>query len=117
MASSRNKPVVIYDGDCKFCNRAVNFLKMKENKEGFVFLPSSDLHTNALIGEFAISPDIKERTIILIDKGRLFTKSDAVIKSIIKKGGFWKLAIILFMVPKKVRDAVYDYIASRRNTK
>jgi predicted DCC family thiol-disulfide oxidoreductase YuxK len=115
MKPSDDNPVLIYDGECKLCNKAVRFLEMKPKEAGFEFIPSYTDQAVKMLSAYDISPETTRRTLILLDKGRIFTKSTAVIKSLIKKGGLWKITALLYIVPARLRDAVYDWVASHRN--
>lgn len=112
---SDDNPVLIYDGECKLCRKAVRFLEMKPKETGFEFVPSSADQAIKTLLAYDISPETTRRTLILLDKGRIFTKSAAVIKSLMIKGGLWKITALLFLIPAPLRDAVYDWVASRRN--
>lgn len=109
------KPVLIYDGECKLCTKAVRFLELNPTGTGFEFIPSSADQAVKMLSAYDIPPETTRRTLILLDKGRIFTKSTAVIKSLMKKGGLWKITAIFYLVPALVRDAVYDWVASHRN--
>lgn len=55
-------------------------------------------------------------TMVLIreEDGALFTRSDALIQLAKALGGLWHLARLAVLVPRPLRDAVYQWIADRR---
>jgi predicted DCC family thiol-disulfide oxidoreductase YuxK len=51
---------------------------------------------------------------LLWDRGRWYRRSDAALRAIVGLGGPWGLARPLFLVPRILRDTVYDFIARNR---
>jgi len=56
----------------------------------------------------------KQDSVILVHKGNKYHYSTAVIKSLVLIGGIYKLAALLFIFPKSLRDFVYKMIARNR---
>jgi len=62
------------------------------------------------------------RTIVLEEIGgregpearRVRVRSDAVVAILSELGGLWRLIAILRIIPRPVRDLVYDYVARKR---
>jgi predicted DCC family thiol-disulfide oxidoreductase YuxK len=60
-------------------------------------------------------PDAENyESVILVSKGNLFIKSDAALNIATGLGGIYKLASLLFIFPKGLRNFVYDFIARKR---
>lgn len=54
-------------------------------------------------------------TISFVHDGTVFTQSGAVLKAMVLAGGFWGgVAKVALLVPRFIRDAVYDFIAENR---
>jgi predicted DCC family thiol-disulfide oxidoreductase YuxK len=62
----------------------------------------------------AFQNEDKQDSVILVHKGNKYHYSTAVIKSLILIGGIYKLAALLFIFPKSLRDFVYKIIAKNR---
>ncbi|HEX2393942.1 MAG TPA: DCC1-like thiol-disulfide oxidoreductase family protein [Bacteroidales bacterium] len=114
MEKPRQNPVLIYDSECRLCNSAVKFLKSEKAPEGFSFVSSSDSAATPLLDRHRIKKSTTDKTVILIDGNRIFTKSAAIIKALQRKGHIWRLAGVFFIIPSFLRDFVYDWIAGRR---
>ena len=110
----RENPQIIYDAGCRLCNRAVSFLKAGVQVPGTAFFPSGSPDSETLLKEHQIPGELTEKTVILLENRKIFIKSSAIIKAIQNKGGFWRLAGLLKIIPLFVRDAVYDYLANNR---
>lgn len=106
---------VFYDGECGFCHHSVRFL-MQEDPAGAAlrFAPLQGPTFAALVpeSERAALPD----SIVVRDAhGALYLRSAAGLRAGAALGGYWRpLAAIAWLVPRPLRDVVYDAIASRR---
>ena len=65
-----------------------------------------------LASHHRISPD-DPATFILLERGRAFVRSDAALRIAGALPG-WRWTRLLYLVPKKARDWVYDIIAGNR---
>jgi predicted DCC family thiol-disulfide oxidoreductase YuxK len=117
MKTTDEKPVIIYDGDCALCQQAVRFLKTTDGPEGIHFVSSTTEQSDVMLEAHRLSKTMTQKSVILIDKGRIYTKSTAVIKAMQRKQGVWRFAGILLVIPVFLRDFVYDLIAGLRRRK
>jgi predicted DCC family thiol-disulfide oxidoreductase YuxK len=53
-------------------------------------------------------------TIILIDKGQLYTKSTAALQLTRKLYRFWPLLYVFSVIPPFIRDPIYNWVARNR---
>jgi predicted DCC family thiol-disulfide oxidoreductase YuxK len=114
MEKPGKKPVIIYDDQCRLCRRAVRFLNRAETSSTFEFIPSSGQASNQLLKSHQIPKDTVTRSVILIADGQVYTKSSAVIRTLLQKGGIWRLAGLFNIIPEFVRNLIYDWIANTR---
>ena len=108
-----NSPIVFIDDECIFCNFWGNFI-IKKDKSKSIYISSSK---SDLFKKFSHSnpnlPDTKE-TIILIFNGKHYSKSSAVIKIATIMKSWHRIIIVGYLIPKYVRNKLYDFIAKRR---
>ena len=108
--------IIFYDGHCGFCHRAVRWV-LKRDPAGtrFRFAPLQGPTFQKLVPAFyrATLPD----TIVLRTReAELLVRSDAFIHILRRLGGPWMpLATVLNLVPRFIRDTVYDFIAHIRH--
>ena len=103
--------LVLFDGVCGLCNSFVDFLMRKDKKNKLKFAPLQ----GETAGTFDVNIDIANlKTVIFYSKGRLFTKSNAVIEILKVIGGFWKIAVIGKIVPGILRNYLYNFVARNR---
>ena len=51
---------------------------------------------------------------ILMQEGLVYTKSSAAILLFTQLGWAWKWMLLGWMIPKKLRDLLYDFVATNR---
>jgi predicted DCC family thiol-disulfide oxidoreductase YuxK len=103
--------VVLFDGVCNLCNAWVRFVVERDRAGRFQFAPLQSAAAARLLGGRATSA---LDSLVLVTDGRILTRSSAAIEIARGLGFPWHLAAALLVVPRPVRDAVYDFIARRR---
>ncbi|WP_282030806.1 thiol-disulfide oxidoreductase DCC family protein [Winogradskyella eximia] len=111
----KNKQLILFDGVCNLCNSSVLYVIKRDKNEKFLFAPLESDIGNKIIQKFSI--DTKETDSILLYnplKDSLTYKSTAALL-IAKELGFPTNILTLFLiVPKAIRNWVYNYIAKNR---
>lgn len=104
--------VVLFDGLCAFCDKSVQFIIKRDPAKYFSFAALESDVGEKLIAKY----DIRYETdsFLLIDKGVCYEKSSAALHTTKHLKGFWKLCFIFIIVPKPLRDFLYDQFAKRR---
>jgi predicted DCC family thiol-disulfide oxidoreductase YuxK len=110
--------LVLYDGVCGVCNRLVSFLLRHDPQDQFRFAPLQSELAQKLLHRYGLNPDDLDTVVVLADFGlpteRALTRSEAVLWSIGRLGGVWKLFAIAKVIPFPLREAAYKFIARRR---
>ena len=105
--------IIIFDGVCNLCNASVQFIIKRDTKGIFKFLPLQSDKTHKILQQFNI--DFKNiDTVILIKDNNIFGRSDAALEIVDSFDYPWKAFYFLTIIPKFVRDWVYDIIARHR---
>ncbi|MBH38179.1 hypothetical protein CL658_04010 [bacterium] len=105
--------IICYDGICNFCNRWIFLLLKLDKKNRFKYLWLQSETAKALLRKHQFDTT-KLSTIVYLNKGKLYTKSTAVIKILSDLKGFWVLSKILLLIPTIIRDTLYIIIARYR---
>lgn len=106
-------PILLFDGVCNLCNGFVQFVVPRDpaGRVRFASLQSDEgRHIMELAG---VDPDQRE-SVVLVEAGEVYTKSDAVLRLARHLDGPWSLAPLATVVPRFVRDRVYDTVATNR---
>ncbi len=103
--------IIFFDGVCGLCDGFVNFILKIDKEKKFVFSPlQSDFARLNLSQEY--TDDLK--TLVLMEDGRLYLKSRAIIHILLEIGGIWKIALIGKLFPRFLLDSLYDLVAKYR---
>jgi predicted DCC family thiol-disulfide oxidoreductase YuxK len=107
-------PVVFYDGDCGFCNRSVQFILDHERGE--------DIHFCALQSETAKEffreqnlPEPDLSTFYFWNGKQLYERSSGGLRVASHLKAPYSWLRIFTIVPKFIRNGVYNWIARRRH--
>ena len=111
---SANQPtnVILFDGVCNLCNGLVKFMFKYDKKAIFSFASlQSDVAVKLMKDTGMVKvPD----SVVVIKDGKALVKSDAALYIVKRLGGIFQIFFIFRLLPKKLRDKVYDEIAKRR---
>lgn len=105
--------VLLIDGQCLLCNGITRFIVKRDKAAIFQF---ASLQSKAG-QQFLISGGIPIgdlNTFVMIENGQYFIKSTAALRVLRQLDGFWPLSYIFIIVPRPLRNLVYDWIARNR---
>ncbi len=107
-------PLFIYDGQCIMCSGFVRWL-IEQDKAGRIRVtPAQGPVGRGLYAHLGIAPERFDTHLLLID-GEVFGRSDAAIGLLRLLGGGWNLlALAGQLMPRRLRDAAYDWLARNR---
>jgi predicted DCC family thiol-disulfide oxidoreductase YuxK len=111
--TAQNHSIVLFDGECSFCSRSVQFIIRHDPAERFAFVPMQSDRGKTLAAGYALNTAGGE-TLILVQDGRCYLRSDAVLEIAAGLSGRWRLLRHLNVVPRPVRDLGYRFIARNR---
>ncbi|BDG46967.1 MULTISPECIES: thiol-disulfide oxidoreductase DCC family protein [Parageobacillus] len=104
-------PIILFDGVCSLCSASVQFIIARDPHAVFRFASLQSETGEALREKFGV-PEVD--SLVLLEDGRYYTKSSAVLRICRRLAGAWKLFYIFRLVPKPLRDNVYDFVAKHR---
>ena len=105
--------IVFFDGYCDLCHGRVRFLLWADRKGRLKFSSIQSPVASELLGAELAQID-PEKTIIFFSRSQILTKSDAVLNMMAIIGLPWSFVAILSIVPRSLRDFVYDTVARHR---
>jgi predicted DCC family thiol-disulfide oxidoreductase YuxK len=106
------QPIILFDGVCNLCNATVNFLLKRDHKKQFRFASLQSETGEVLRYHYRIPEN--SNSVILIKSETVYFKSDAALEIASMLPYPWKIAIFLKIIPKKISDKLYDWIAKNR---
>jgi predicted DCC family thiol-disulfide oxidoreductase YuxK len=105
--------VVLFDGVCNLCNGWVRFVLHRDPHMRFRIASLQSKFGADVLQRHGLSVDYLG-SILLLEDGELFAKSDAVLRILRKLRWPWPLLSGFVVVPRGVRDLVYDWVAGNR---
>jgi predicted DCC family thiol-disulfide oxidoreductase YuxK len=116
-------PIVLIDGVCHLCQGLTRFVILHDPAGIFRFASlQSDAGRRLLedcgyLSEEKLSETREKeelQTIVLIESGRYFVRSEAVLRIAARLSFPWKMAAFLRIVPPVIREALYRVVARNR---
>ena len=111
------RSVIFYDGVCALCHRTVRFLIARDRAGVLRFAPLQG-ETFAAFRAAMPRDDGLDSVVYVRGYGsgiaRVFVRSEAILQALHDLGGFWRVVSWARIVPRFMRDGVYDLVARRR---
>lgn len=105
-------PIILFDGECNFCDSSVQFIIKRDPKGLFHFASLQSPTGQELQKKYGVPEDID--SIVLIEKDKSYYKSAAALRICRHLKEAWKLFYGFIIVPRFIRNAAYDVIAKNR---
>jgi len=105
--------VIYFDGVCGLCNGFVDFVLARDRERRFRFAP---LQGTTAAGRFGPADAQDPATILFEEDGVVYERSTAALRIVAGLGRGWRFVAVFGLVPRPIRDAVYDWIARNRYT-
>lgn len=105
------KGIVLFDGECSFCNSAASSIISRDKSDYFRFATLDSNIGRQLRTTFGLET---VDSVILIEKENAFVKSTAVLKILNQLSSRWKWIYVFRIIPRSIRDFAYDLFAASR---
>ena len=106
-------PVVLFDGVCNLCNGIVKFSLRRDRKGKLRFASLQSEAAKDLLRTHQIDENQMD-TFVFVENGQAYTRSTAGLKLFRSFGFPWSLLYALIVIPRPLRDSVYNFIARNR---
>ena len=106
-------PIVLFDGVCNLCEGFVQYVIRNDPAGEFRFAPLQSAVGQALLERCGWA-DAPLDGVVLVEEGRCYHKSDAVIRVARRLGFPHNLLGPTAILPRRLRDRGYDFVAARR---
>jgi len=106
-------PVLLFDGYCNLCSRSVVSVIKRDPQGLFRFASLQSDLGQALLDQYELKQDDID-SVVLVQNDSCSMKSDAVLDVFHLLGGLYGLLAILRILPRSLRDWIYDWIAGNR---
>lgn len=107
---------ILFDGVCNLCNGFVQFVIRHDAAGYFRFAALQSAAGQALLAAHG-QPNLASAdpdSVVLVEGGRVYTHSAAVLRIAGHLGGLWRVAAVGWLLPRAWRDGLYRYVARHR---
>ena len=111
--NDRTGPIIVFDAECVLCAANAQFVLRHDRARRFRLASMQNGTGAALYRRFGIDPANPE-SLIIVDGDKLLRDSDAVLAIYAGLGWPWKVAAVLRVIPRAVRDPAYRWLARNR---
>ena len=113
MTHQNRMHIILFDGTCNLCASIVKFIYKRDKKNEFYFASLDSKTGQELLIKNNLSTSDFD-TLVYSQRGTIHLKSSAALHIFKNLGGLWKLLFIFIVVPRFIRDFIYDLIAKSR---
>lgn len=105
--------VILFDGVCNLCNASVQFIIKHDKKQLFRFAALQSAFGQNVVNKFNLA-DKNIDSVILLENNSVLLKSDAALRIAKQLGGIYSMLYVFIVLPKFIRNRIYDFIARNR---
>ncbi len=109
-----DKKIILFDGVCNFCNSSVLKIIHLDKNDVFLFSSLQSEIGQKITTHFNIDTSKTDSIILVASDDKFSVRSSAALHILNEFGGAWKLFKVCWIVPRILRDAMYDFIARNR---
>jgi predicted DCC family thiol-disulfide oxidoreductase YuxK len=107
--------IVLFDGHCHLCNQSVDFLIRNNARQNLKFASlQSEIAQRLMKGHGLQTLLERLDSIVFIEKGKVYTHSDAALSIARNLDGIWPLLAVFLVLPRPLRDVAYRFVARNR---
>ncbi len=110
------RAVILYDGECGFCHRAVRWVAARDRCGRFRFARLRSRAARRVVAHADPGLDLEALpdSIAVVDEQGIHTASAACLRIVRGLGFPWSLLALAAIVPRPLRDAAYRFFARNR---
>lgn len=104
--------IILFDGVCNLCNSSVQFIIRHDPDKIYKFASLQSDFAQSFLKElhYKFLPD----SILYLEDGKVYDRSTAALKINRHLSKPWNYTYFLIIIPRFIRDAIYDMIAKYR---
>ena len=107
--------IVLYDGECGFCDQFVHFIIERDPRSRFHFASLQSKFAHVVLKDHGILLQTNLNTMYLIKNGIVYTKSTAALQIVRQLDSTWSFLYVFLLIPRSVRDVIYTIVGKYRH--
>ena len=108
------KNSILFDSKCNLCSKTVKRVMKLDKNKLFTFISNNSKYGKEIIKENNLNSITTETIVLFTTENKFLIKSDAAISIAAKLNPLFLIFNLLFVIPKNIRDRIYDYVAKNR---
>lgn len=114
MNTERARGIILFDGVCNLCAWAVRFIIARDPAGRFRLASLQSAAGRSLLARYGVDAPPEPESVILIEGGQIYMRSDAALRIARGLRAPWPLAWAAIIMPRPLRDLGYDFVARNR---
>lgn len=110
----KNKKIVLFDGVCNLCDNVVKKVIAADRQDQFRFTSLDSELGQQILQQIGVDRAQTDSIVLYIPGEAYYVKSQAALMIAKYLGGWHSLLTIFLLLPTKLADSLYDYIAKNR---
>ncbi|RYY98108.1 MAG: thiol-disulfide oxidoreductase DCC family protein [Chitinophagaceae bacterium] len=106
-------PVVLFDGECNYCNSMVNLVIRLDKEARIRFAALQSAAGQRLLREHGL-PGEGHQSFLLFEGRNVYDRSTAALRIVRYLPWYLQEARLFWIVPRPFRNAIYDFISRNR---
>ena len=106
-----SRPLFVFDGTCVLCSGGASWVMRRDRGARIAFTPAQGPIGQALYRHYGLALD---DTYLFLIEGRAYGLSEGYFRVAGVLGGPWRAAVLLRLIPRWLRDAIYRVVARNR---
>ena len=111
----QDQPLLLFDGECGLCSRAVQFILRRDRRQRMLFAPLQSAVGREVLVAAGLDPEILASLVLRTGDGEVLLRSDAALRAAAELARPWCWVTALRWVPRPLRDGCYRLIARYRH--
>lgn len=109
----KQEKVLLFDGVCNLCTWSVQFILRHDQRGRIMFASLQSKAAQRILNTFH-RDSANFDSVLYIKHGEIYERSDAALEVIKEFHPAWQLLLIFKILPRPLRDAMYDCVAQYR---
>ena len=110
----RYQSKILFDESCPLCNKSVGFIIGNGGESRYQFLSIHSAEGKKYLKKYGLA-DNYDKSVVLLENNKAYTRSDAILRIFKNLKGFVHLLYWFRIVPRVIRDAIYNFVAKNRH--
>ena len=108
------KHIILFDGDCRLCNKSIDFIIRRDSKRKFLFASLQSDIAKSILKDAHLQSMPVPMTIFLVEGENYYIRSTGVLRIAKELHGLSPLLYVFIIVPPFIRNYFYNIVGKYR---